>query len=178
MKNVLALIALCVTVSFQTTQAQDFPDMDKSPMDIAMLRGDNNQALIRVIYSRPQKKDREIFGKLVPYGKIWRTGANEATEITFYVDMMLNDSKIEAGTYSLYTIPGEKEWTVILNKTTNRWGTSGYSQEQDAVRINAPARTSPATIESFSIAFKPTDNGAHLMMGWDDTFIQVPFKKA
>ena len=87
-------------------QEPKFANLDPSPMDIAMYRGQDKAPLIRVIYSRPQKKDRKIFGELVKYDEVWRTGANESTEITFYKDMTVGDKTIKAGTYSLFTIPG------------------------------------------------------------------------
>ena len=156
-------------------QAQEFPEADKSPMDIAMFRAQDKTPLIRVIYSRPSKNDREIFGELQPYGEVWRTGANESTEITLYEDMMIGDEKVEAGTYTLFTVPGEKEWTVILNKDTNTWGSYGYIQERDIVRVTTPVRKTDKIIESFSMAFRPSDNGADLLMGWDNTYVKVPF---
>ncbi len=153
-----------------------FAKMDASPMDQAMYKDQNDKAVARVIYSRPQKRNREIFGKLIPYGEVWRTGANEATEITFYEDMKIADAVVKAGTYTLYTIPGEKEWTVILNNKINTWGAYEYSSKEDKVRINVPVRKAPNTIESLSMAFKESNNGADLLIGWDDSYIKVPFE--
>ncbi len=153
-----------------------FSKMDASPMDLAMYKDENDQAVARVIYSRPQKRNREIFGKLIPYGEVWRTGANEATEITFYQDMKIADAEVKAGTYTLYTIPGEKEWTVILNNKTNTWGAYEYSSKEDKVRINVPVRQAPNTIESLSMAFQESSNGADLLIGWDDSYVKVPFE--
>lgn len=166
------MLTLLITAPIQ---AQEFPEADKSPMDVAMFRAQDETPLIRVIYSRPLKNGREIFGKLQPYGEVWRTGANESTEITLYKDMMIGEKKVEAGTYTLFTIPGEKEWTVILNKDTNTWGSYGYTQERDIVRVTTPVRKTDKTIESFSMALQPSDNGADLLMGWDDTYVEVPF---
>jgi len=175
MKSLL-ITSLMLTLLFTAPlQAQEFPEADKSPMDIAMFRAPDKTPLIRVIYSRPSKNDREIFGKLQPFGEVWRTGANESTEITLYKDMMIGDKTVKAGTYSLFTIPSEKEWTVILNKDTDTWGAFGYKQERDIVRVTTPARKTDKTIESFSMAFKPSDNGADLLMGWDNTYVEVPF---
>ncbi len=154
-----------------------FSKMDASPMDQAMYSNDD-VAVARVIYSRPQKRDREIFGKLIPYGEIWRTGANEATELTLYQDMEIDNKVIDAGTYTLYTIPGEKEWTVILNNKTNTWGAYEYSEKEDKVRITVPVRQAPNTIESLSMAFQEASNGADLLIGWDNSYVKVPFKNA
>lgn len=153
-----------------------FSKMDASPMDLAMYKDQNDKAVARVIYSRPQKRNREIFGKLIPYGEVWRTGANEATEITFYEDMKIADAVVKAGTYTLYTIPDEKEWTVILNNKTNTWGAYEYSSKEDKVRINVPVRQAPNTIESLSMAFQESNDGADLLIGWDDSYIKVPFE--
>ena len=153
-----------------------FSKMDASPMDLALYRDKNDVAVARVIYSRPQKRDREIFGKLIPYGEVWRTGANEATELTLYQDMKVADATVKAGTYSLYSIPGEKEWTVILNNKTNTWGAYEYADKEDKVRIKVPVRQVPNTIESLSMAFQESNKGADLLIGWDDSYVKVPFE--
>ncbi|WP_121667647.1 DUF2911 domain-containing protein [Mesonia aquimarina] len=176
MKQFFSLVCICV-FTVLGTNAQDFSDLDKSPMEVAIIRNTDHSPMARIIYSSPRKKGREIFGDLVPYDKVWRTGANEATEITFYDDMRIAGNKIPSGTYTLYTIPGKSEWTIILNKNINVWGTiSNYKKEQDLVRIKAPARTAAATIENFSVTFQPTENGTKLLMGWDDKFVEVPFQ--
>jgi hypothetical protein len=159
-----------------TKKAPSFNKMDVSPMDLAVYKNEAEEVLARVIYSRPLKRDREIFGKLVPYNEVWRTGANEATELTLYKDMKVADVVVKAGTYTLYTIPGEKEWTVILNNRTNTWGAYEYSDQEDRVRIKVPVRNAPSTIESFSMAFVTKTDGADLLMGWDNKYVEVPFK--
>lgn len=157
--------------------AQDFPRLDASPMDISIARNDDMSPLIRVIYSRPQKRNRVIFGDLVPLGKVWRTGANEATELEVYETLKFGDEIITPGTYTLYTIPNEKEWIVIINCDTNAWGAYSYDEGLDLARISVPSKNAAATIESLSMAFKPNPNGVSLMIGWDDRFIEVPFIK-
>ncbi len=157
-------------------EGPNFAKTDVSPMDLAIYKNQDEEVVARVIYSRPLKRDREIFGKLVPYNEVWRTGANEATELTLYRDMKVADVVVEAGTYSLYTIPGEKEWTVILNNRTNTWGAYEYTDQEDRVRIKVPVRNAPATIESFSMAFVTRNDGADLLMGWDNKYVEVPFK--
>lgn len=183
MKNLVITGLLLAFVAIAPAQAQEFAKMDKSPMDIAMLRGQDKAPLVRVIYSRPAKNERKIFGteadsSLVPYDKVWRTGANESTEVKLYKDMMIGDKKVEAGTYTLFTIPGEKEWTVILNKDTDTWGAYGYKEERDQVRIKTPTRKMSTSLEDFSMAFEPEENGGNdLLMGWDDTYVKVPFSE-
>jgi len=142
-----------------------------------MYRGEDRAAIARVIYSRPSKRDRVVFGELVPYNEVWRTGANEATEITFYKDVMIADVKVAAGTYSIYTIPNEDKWTFILNSDTTQWGTS-YNGDHDV--LAAPMNVSPApeSIESFSITIIDDYDGGTLFMGWDDRIASLTFKVA
>jgi len=180
MKNIIAPIFLSVMLLFsaEILHAQQFPKMDASPMDLAMARPDRNTPpLARVIYSRPQKKGREVFGELVPYGDVWRTGANEATELTLYVPMLIGGRKLPAGTYTLYTVPGPDKWEVIINGDTNVWGSFSYKLEKDIVRISVPRRIAPAPTESLSMVFRPENDGTTLMIGWDTTYIEVPFKQ-
>ncbi|MDT0646164.1 DUF2911 domain-containing protein [Zunongwangia sp. F260] len=182
MKKILIAI-FGLTLTFGNLNAQEdnmsapnFSKMDSSPMDLALYRDTNEEPVARVIYSRPQRRDREVFGKLVPYGEVWRTGANEATELTLYKDMQVAGEKIPQGTYTLYTIPNENEWTVILNRKTLTWGAYEYSSEQDLVRINVPVRKAPNDIEALSMAFQESGNGADLLIGWDDSYVKVPFE--
>ncbi|GHA41361.1 hypothetical protein GCM10007103_23490 [Salinimicrobium marinum] len=186
MKNIMLMAAIilgCLGTSEIKAQDNDgktgnpnFSKMDVSPMDVALFRNQEEEAVARVLYSRPQRRDREVFGKLVPFGEVWRTGANEATELTLYKDMMVGNETIKAGTYTLYTIPEENEWTVILNKSTNVWGAYDYHVEQDMARIKVPVRRAQTSIESLSMAFEPSEEGAKLLIGWDDRYVEVPFK--
>lgn len=189
MKKIFIMCAVFAGTLFtQTLHAQDTPEttedndgpnfskLDVSPMDVALFRGENKEPVARVLYSRPQTRDREIFGKLVPYGEVWRTGANEATEITLYQDLMVSDKTIKKGTYTLFTIPKEKEWTIILNNSTNIWGAFDYHVEKDVARITVPVRTAKTPIETLSMSFSPTEDGANLHIGWDDRYVVVPFK--
>ena len=181
MKSLLASSFLIAALFFgSSVNAQKFSELDKSPLDIAMYRGQDKAPRVRVIYSRPQKKGRDVFAKkdgLEKYGDVWRTGANESTEIKFYKDMMVGDTKVPAGTYTLFTIPNEDEWTVILNKDLDTWGAYGYKEERDLVRFTTPSHKTAAPIESFSISFQPTENGSDMFLGWDDMYIQVPIEE-
>lgn len=171
-------ICLIVFLISLTGSAQDFSDLDKSPMDAVITRNQDNSPLARIIYSRPKKNNRVIFGQLVPFKKVWRTGANEATEITFYNDVNFNGEDIAAGTYSLYTIPEKDKWTIIINKQVNTWGAYSYDESLDVLRTSVPTKGTAASVEDFSITFKPTEDGSDLLMGWDDTFVEVPIRKA
>ena len=124
-------------------------------------------------------KKRKIFGDggIVSYGDVWRTGANEATEITFYKDVTFGGKTVKAGTYSLFTIPGEKEWTVIINSETNIWGAYYYKQGKDIARAKVPVTSDAKSIEAFSIAFSKADaNEVHMHFAWDTVRVAVPVK--
>lgn len=179
MKNYLALCTLAVTLIFTTDSfAQEFSGLDKSPMDLAAYPASYrvSDKMVRVTYSRPQLKGRSI-AKLAPSGKVWRTGANEAAEITFYQDMTVGGSAVKAGTYSLFTIPGKSEWTVILNSKLNQWGAYSYDESADVARFMASVSEGAESLEAFSIAFKEVDNGVHMVMGWGNTRVAVPMSK-
>lgn len=151
--------------------AQKFSDIDKSVADIAYYKADRSAPpSIKIIYGRPLKKGREIFGNLVPFGKVWRTGANEATEIKFYKDLKFGDKNVKSGTYSLFTIPGEKKWTIIISSDVDVWGAFSYKESADVVRINVPVTSGDDTLEAFSITFSK----GTMHLGWDTTRIDIP----
>ncbi|MCB0452144.1 MAG: DUF2911 domain-containing protein [Aequorivita sp.] len=179
MKKLLPILFIAFSIfSFQNLLAQNFPEMDASPMDLAMARPNKkSQPLARVIYSRPQKKGRDIFGGLVPYGEVWRTGANEATELDIYVPLKFGNKVLKPGTYTLYTIPDQESWTIIINSDTNVWGAFSYKKEKDVARIEVPCEQAAAPIESLSMIFKTDSKGTVLMIGWDDHYVEIPFKK-
>ena len=128
---------------------------------------------VEVVYSRPGVKGREIFGGLVPFGKVWRTGANQATKIVFSTPVKINGSDIPAGTYGLFTIPDEKEWTIIINKAPAQWGAYQYDEKTDLVRIKAQPVKFPA-VETFTIEFNDIrDDSATLNLIWDKTSVPV-----
>ncbi|MFT5102877.1 MAG: hypothetical protein ACI86C_000524 [Candidatus Latescibacterota bacterium] len=179
MKNRFTLLLFVITcIVFSDVDAQSFPKMDASPMDLAIARPDRNTLpTARVVYSRPSKKGRDVFGDLVPYNQVWRTGANEATELTLYTAMEFGGSKLEAGTYTLYTIPNAERWTIIINGDTNVWGSSSYKAEKDIARLDVLVKNAAAPTETLSMVFRPEENGTTLMIGWDNTYVEVPFKK-
>lgn len=170
----LTLAALALTIAFTSNlRAQEFPGLDKSPLDLAIYPGKEPEKVVRVIYSRPQLKGRSL-ADLAPDGKVWRTGANESTEITFYKDVTFGGAAVPAGTYSLFSIPGASEWTVILNKNLNQWGAYGYDAGADLVRVTAPATMAGESLEAFSIAFQEGGDGVKMVMAWDKTRVSVP----
>lgn len=182
--NKIYLVAVFALLFSGTTFGQSFAGLDKSPMDMAYYpnnfthdRKPGEKAIIRVTYSRPSKDNREIFGKLVPYNKVWRTGANEATEIKFYEDVELAGKKVKAGTYSLFTIPGEKEWVIILNSDLDYWGAFSYKAGNDVLRVTVPVNSLNDVVENFTIQFENTgEKQAAMKLAWDKTVLTVPIK--
>ncbi|MFI2742645.1 DUF2911 domain-containing protein [Zhouia sp. PK063] len=175
MKKSLFLLLLVLTAGVSTMQAQKFPGLDKSPLDISYYKPSRTEPPVaKVIYSRPQMNGRTIFGDLVPYGKVWRTGANESTEITFFKDVTLAGKKVKAGTYSLFTIPTDGEWTIILNSVLDEWGAYTYKEDKDVLRVQVPSTKADDAVEDFTIVFKPGMDGADMILAWDKTRVSVP----
>ncbi|GGX21288.1 DUF2911 domain-containing protein [Aquimarina muelleri] len=175
MKKSLLLMVVMFLGTLSSINAQKFAELQKSPTDISYAKKERAaKPKIKVIYSRPQKKGRKIFGNLAAFDKVWRTGADEATEIKFFEDVKMGDKSIKAGTYSLFTIPGEKEWTIIINSDLDSWGAYTYDEKKDVARIKVPVANGEE-LEVFSITFNKVDKGYHMIMGWDTTRIEVPF---
>jgi hypothetical protein len=128
---------------------------------------------VKVEYSRPYKKGREVFGVLVPYNQVWRLGADEATEITFKKDATFGGKKVKAGTYSMFAIPGEKEWEIILNSELKQWGAYNYDKikDKDVVKVKVPVATPLASAEQFTI----TPYADNLSILWDNVAVSVPY---
>ncbi|MAZ73866.1 MAG: asparagine synthetase B [Flavobacteriaceae bacterium] len=177
MKNKFLTITLAALAVMFTAQmdAQKFEDLDKSPMDMAAYPASHQESnkLVKIAYSRPQLKGRPL-EKLTPQGKVWRTGANEAAEITLYQPMKIGDKVVNAGTYSLFTIPGDDSWTIILSSDTNVWGAYSYDEANDVVRTTAKVTKADEALEAFSIAFEEAKGGAHMHLGWGTTRVAVP----
>lgn len=167
-------LLICLLAGFQFAQAQiDMPQA--SPR--AILQTKVGLTDVTVDYSRPGLKgrDKKIFGDLIPYGEVWRTGANESSKVTFKDSVKIDGKVLPAGTYALYTIPGANEWTVIFSNNTELWGDNGYQQSDDALRVNVKPQTIPYPKETFTIDFAEyTNNGANLTITWDNTQVVVP----
>lgn len=132
---------------------------------------------IEIVYSRPGVKNRQIFGGLVPYGEVWRTGANSATKITFSTPVKLNGVDIAAGTYGLFTIPGEQEWTIIINKGAQQWGAYQYDEKADVVRFKATPSELGWSMETFTIDWNDIrDESATMNLLWEKTLVPIKLK--
>jgi len=190
--RLILTIAFLLMLGMGTLSAQEFPKQDASPMDMAYYpprvafrafakteAEKNAEPVIRVVYSRPQKKGREIFGDLVKYGEMWRVGANESTEITFMEKVTINGQKIKPGRYTVYANPSEDSWEIFFNKDLDGWGHYAYDPAQNVASITVPTQQTSETVEAMAIMFEDADNGANMLIGWDDTMVSVPieFKK-
>ena len=186
MKHIFIVVFALICFNAKAQQAANaevkFPVADPSPADIVYFplnapkakAGDATRPIIKVIYSRPQKKGRDIFGVLEQFGAVWRFGANESTEIHFFKKVNIGGKKIKAGTYSLFAIPNKDIWTIIINSETDKWGAFSYNQSKDVVRVNVPVKTLVKPIEYFSLTFTPASEGATLIAGWDKTQVELP----
>jgi len=169
-KKLLACSAFCAAVFFTDAQALRTPQ----PSPTQTVKQDFGISSVELIYSRPGMRGRKIFGDLVPYGKVWRTGANSATRIKFADDVTIGGQTLKAGEYALYTIPNEKEWEIIINKGSANWGTE-YKQEDDLLRVKAKATQLEQAVETFTIQFANVkSNSADLQIVWDKTSVSVP----
>jgi len=174
-RTLLASLALAGALDFSGTLLAQTPKIEfPAPSPACTLKQRVGITDIEIVYSRPSAKDREIFGNVVPFDKVWRTGANNATKITFSTPAKLNGTDVAAGTYALYTIPGESEWTIILNKGVDKSGTQ-YDEKEDVVRFKAtPVYLSDTSIETFTIEFNHIrDESALLNLVWEKTVVPI-----
>ncbi|MEZ4818216.1 MAG: DUF2911 domain-containing protein [Flavobacteriaceae bacterium] len=181
MKKIITRITLTMLLLMgvhSTTNAQKFSKLDVSPMDAASYPSDYKNSLkdIKIIYSRPQLKGREM-ATLAKNGEVWRTGANEANELTLYNDMLFGDTLVKAGTYTFYTIPGEKEWTAIINSDVNVWGAYFYNEKNDVARLTVPVTTDDDSLEALSIVFNGDMDSITMYLGWGNVRVAFPFTK-
>jgi Protein of unknown function (DUF2911) len=182
-KLLLALSLFIFSANFIIAQSK-LPPVDKSPMDMSYYPNGypvlkiqdkpTDPLAARIIYSRPQKNGRTIFGDLLEYGKVWRMGANEATEIEFYQTVKINNTKIKKGRYTMYCIPYADKWTVIVNKETDTWGSFKYDSKKDLVKMDVPVQKQTEITEAFAMAFEKSATGANLVIAWDDVQVSLP----
>lgn len=177
------MMLLVVLLSTTLLFAQQKPtDLDKSPLDVAYypanypilkMRGQIvADPLVRIIYSRPQKKGRDIFGTEVKYNEVWRLGANETTEIEFFRNATFGGKKILKGRYSLFCIPGETKWTLVLNKDNYTWGSFSYKMDKDVARVEVPVKKNEE-VEALTMYFE-NNSTPQLSIMWDDVKVSLP----
>lgn len=183
MKCVLPLIFFLASFSAFAQTKNGLPPLDKSPLDysyypvnypILKIQGKVIEPLVmRVIYSRPNRSGRKIFGGLQEYGEVWRLGANEATEIEFFKDVKIFDKRVKKGRYTMYAIPYPDQWTIIINRDTDVWGSFVYNRQHDVLRVNVPVQKNDMT-ETMSIFFEKASGGANMIIYWEDVFVSLP----
>ncbi|MEP6713640.1 MAG: DUF2911 domain-containing protein [Ferruginibacter sp.] len=184
MYKILAIVSLVISSFSNSFSQTNVPPLDKSPMDISFYP-DNYPVLkiqdkaaeplaAKVTYSRPQRNNRVIFGDLIEYGKVWRLGANEATEIEFFQNVKISNTKIKKGRYTLYAIPSADKWALIVNKELNTWGSFKYDSTKDIVRVDVPVQKQTDTTEAFSIYFEKATAGFVLNTVWENIKVSLP----
>ena len=184
MKKTIILFAALLLSFAVFAQSTNLPPVDRSPMDmcyyptnypVLKIQDKITEPLVaRVVYSRPQKAGRTIFGDLVKYGEVWRMGANEATELQLYKSVKIGGKKISKGRYTLYAIINENSWTIIVNKETDTWGAFKYNSKKDVVRTDVPVQKNNIEIESLSMVFEKTNTGCSLIIAWDNKKVELP----
>ena len=172
MKKMLSLLAfagcLCLPAIAQTIKTP-------SPSTPQFVKQDFGLSSIELSYSRPDMRGRKIFGDLVPYGKVWRTGANQATTLTFGDTVTIGGTKIPAGKYGLLSIPGADDWTLIITHQTDVTSPAAYKPDQDVVRVTAKPFALPFPLETFTILFaNVTSNACDLQLIWENTVVTLP----
>lgn len=168
----LLFIGAVTVFSFNSSDAQTLKTPAPSPT--TTISQDFGLSNIELSYSRPAMKGRKIFGDLVPFGQVWRTGANTATTLTFGEEVSIGGTKIKAGKYGVLTIPDAKEWTIIITKQTDVTSPAAYKQDQDVVRVKVAPTELPFNIESFSMGFgNITANKCILQIMWDNQYVQT-----
>ncbi len=183
-KLILALILSSLMIPFVNAQSGRMPAIDKSPMDMSYYPSNfpilkiqdkvTEPALARVIYSRPQKNGRTVFGELIEFGTVWRLGANEATELELFKDAKIGTTKVKKGRYTLYAIPQQEKWTLIINRDTDTWGAFKYDSKKDVARIDIKIEKQAESAESFTMFFEKQGAAVNLNMYWDNYKATLP----
>ena len=176
----LALIGAMVFASPASAQeVVPAPDSRPSPLALAQATlGDGTY--VKVHYGSPRKRGRDVFGGLVPYDRVWRLGANEATELTTTQPIQFGGKRLPAGTYSLFAMPHENSWTIIVNENLGQWGAFSHAEDADVLRVDVPVQRTERIHEAFTINLEQEEgeSGARLVMTWDRTRVTVPIAAA
>jgi hypothetical protein len=171
MKKIFTAAIAAITIGTAGAQTLSTPQ----PSPTQNVKQNFGLSTIELSYSRPGIKGRKIFGDLVPYGQVWRTGANQATTLAFGEEVTIGGTKVPAGKYGLLSIPGEKEWTIIISKQTDVTSPDAYKQDQDVVRVNVMPMQLPFPIETFTISFDDMKSSScNLSLMWDKVYLAFP----
>lgn len=173
--NTVKTLLLCLTsFAFFSAQAQLTTPQPSPAASVSQKVGLTD---VEVIYSKPGMKGRTVFGDLVPYEKIWRTGANKATSISFSTDVTIGGAEVKSGTYSLFTIPGKEEWTVMLNSETELWGAGDYDEAKEVARFTINPTATQDAYETFTIDFSHlVGANGHINLRWENTLVAIPIE--
>ncbi|HUI52784.1 MAG TPA: DUF2911 domain-containing protein [Terriglobales bacterium] len=178
MKNKLAIGVALIAVFASAIAVVGQQDKSKRPSPPAQAKFDlGGGKSITIDYSSPRAKGRKIYGGVVPFGEVWRTGANEATTFVTTADLNVGGTTVPAGSYTLFTIPNKDKWTLILSKKTGEWGTDYPGQSNDLARIDLKVSTLPSPVENFTISFDKAGPGANLNIDWETTRASVLIAK-
>lgn len=180
----LIILTLTAFFSMAVIAQSALPAVDKSPMDMIYYPSNypvlkiqdkaSDPLVLRLIYSRPKKEGRTVFGGLITYGKVWRLGANEATEMEFYKPVTIGGKKVAPGRYTLYALVNEKTWTFIVNKETDTWGAFKYDTAKDVARVDVPVENMNDAVESLSMTFVKSTNSCNLVVAWEKVKVALP----
>ncbi|HZY82213.1 MAG TPA: DUF2911 domain-containing protein [Cyclobacteriaceae bacterium] len=168
MRKLLSLILLFGTFSLFAQEA-----VQPRPSPLAVVSCKYKDSYLKIVYSQPHKHGREVFGKLVPFGQVWRLGANEATELTISREVFIDSHLLSAGTYAVFAIPEKDKWTIIFNSETGQWGSYNYNKDKDVLRIERTVQTLPGELvyEPFTISIDQKNNKADIVITWDKTTV-------
>lgn len=180
----IAIVFFLVTCSLGAAAQQKPTDLDKSPMDMSywpanypilrMSGKAKDEPVARVIYSRPLKSGRDIFGGIIKYNELWRLGANEATELEVFKNVRIGGKLLAEGRYTLYCIPAENKWTIIINRDNYCWGNFTYDSRKDVMRTDIDVNRVADTVEAFTMYFEDAKTGANLVILWDNQRAVMP----
>src|SRR5215468_6733169 len=176
MRKAIATISfLCLGLALFAVACHAQQDKSKRPSPPAQATLDlGGGKSVTVDYSSPRAKGRKIYGDVVPLGKVWRTGANEATTFVTSADITVGGAAVPAGSYTIFTIPDKDKWTLVISKATGEWGTDYPGPDKDLARVDMKISTLPSPAENFTISFDKTGAGANMNMDWDTTRASVP----
>ena len=165
---VASAILFAVAVAAIALHAQQ--DKSKRPSPPAQAKWDlGSGKAVTIDYSSPRAKSRKIYGELVPFGQVWRTGANEATTLVTPVDLTIGGTTVPAGSYTIFTVPNKDKWALVISKKTGEWGTDYPGQVNDLTRVDMKVSTLPSPVENFTISFEKAGNGVNLNIDWETT---------
>ncbi len=171
MKAVLSFVLAALMSLTITAQELKLPALSPT----STITQEFSTTKMEIVYSRPSARGRLVFGDLVPFGQVWRTGANAATKVTFGEEVEIGGTTVKAGTYSFYSVPGANEWEIVLNKNTGSWGAMGFDTKDDVVRFNVKPSVLPNAIETFTISVSNIKfSSCTIDLSWERTHVSVP----